>query len=377
MPQSILIIAGEASGDNIGGLLCAELRLLRPNIQLFGLGGDRMDASGVRLLYHANQLAFLGFWEVLKHLPFIRQVERRVIDEVKLIKPSLAILIDYPGFNLRLAARLKDMGVPVMYYVSPQVWAWGKGRIARIKRLVDRMVVVFRFEQDMYRDEGVAVEWYGHPLLEVVKPRLDRASLLERIGLSAGDRYIGLFPGSRKQEIENILPVMVATLSELQESGSNLKSVVGCAAGIDDDLYRTIGSDKLIYARALTYDVMAHSELNLVASGTATLESAILGKPLFVLYKTSTVTYHIARNLIKIPFIGLVNVVAGKKVVPEFIQGECRPMKIVTEVRRFLSEEPLRKKMAEDLSRVKSLLGNEGASRKVAETVLQMVGAAP
>ena len=375
--KSILMVAGEASGDNIGGLLSAELRLLRPDIGLFGLGGDRMDTSGVELLYHVSKLSFLGFWEVLKQLPFIRKVENRLSDEIRLRKPSLAILIDYPGFNLRLAGKLRQMGIPVMYYISPQVWAWGKGRIEKIKRLVNRMIVAFEFEQKLYRRNGVSAEWFGHPLLEIVKPKYGRAEFLEKIGFQPDEKYIGLFPGSRKQEIEKILPVMLETLNALRENKYMLKSIVGCASGVDDSVYQNYAGSQAIFTRSLTYDLMMHSELNLVASGTATLECAILGRPQVVLYKTSPITYLIGRSLVRIPYIGLVNVVAEKKIVPEFIQGNCRPRKIVAEIRRLLSDLSYMNSMLAELAGLRGKLGNPGASEKVARAALEMVESAP
>jgi lipid-A-disaccharide synthase len=373
MIPSILIIAGEASGDTVGGLLATELKLLRPDIELFGIGGDRMDMAGVNLRYHVNQLSFLGFWEVVKHLPFIKEVEQNILAAVNERRPGLAILIDYPGFNLRLAEKLHAMNIPIMYYVSPQVWAWGKGRIEKIKRLVDKMVVVFEFEKDLYAREGMTVEWHGHPLLDIVEPKFGRTDFLKKLGLSHDDSYIGLFPGSRRQEIEKILPVMRGALISLANDNLPVRGIVGCAAGIDDALYRAIAGDSLQFIRANTYDLMTHSELNLVASGTATLESAMLGRPLFVLYKTSGLTYLIARQLVKIPFIGLVNVVAGEKIAPEFIQGDCKPPIVAGEMKKHLKDRALLGQMATRLSGVRSKLGQPGASERVARTALEML----
>ncbi len=373
MSESILIIAGEASGDNVGGLLAAELKLLRPEYDLFGLGGDRMDVSGVDILYHVNQLSFLGFWEVIKHIPFIKEVEKSILKQVADRKPSLAILIDYPGFNLRLAAKLKAMNIPVIYYISPQVWAWGKKRVAKIKKLVDLMIVIFEFEKEIYEKGGVPVNWHGHPLLEIVKSDRNRQETLSKLKLSANDRYVGIFPGSRKQEIEKILPVMKDTISQVKSGGMNLKGVVGCAPGLDDSYYKKIGGDDLIYSRGITYDLMNHADLNLVASGTATLECAILGRPLFVLYKTSLLTYLIAKSVIKIPHIGLVNVVAGKQIVPEFIQSDCRSDRVTAEIERFFSDEGIRNDMNRRLSVIKGILGDEGTSKRVAETIISVI----
>jgi lipid-A-disaccharide synthase len=333
-----------------------------------------MDISGVELRYHINQLSFLGFIEVVRHIPFMRRVERDLLEQASRRKPSLAVLIDYPGFNLRIAARLKGMGIPIMYYVSPQVWAWGAKRIARIKKLVDLMVVVFEFEKELYEKAGVPVRWFGHPLLEIVKPRFEREEFLTRINMSVDERYIGIFPGSRKQEIDRILPVMKKALDMVNRSGLDLKGAVGCVPGIDDDYYRSICGDGLEYARGMQYDLMSHSELNLVASGTATLECAILGRPLFVLYKTSLITYLIARTMVRIPDIGLVNVVAGERIVPEFIQEGCRSRPLADQMVRFLSNEDLGNRMMSRLAGVRGLLGQEGASRKAAEAALDMPG---
>jgi lipid-A-disaccharide synthase len=371
MTRPILIMAGESSGDNVGGLLSAELKKLRPELPVFGIGGDRMKQSGVELLFHTSQLSFLGFWEVLKHLPFIKRVERDILERVERERPALAILIDYPGFNLRLAAMLKERDVPVVYYVSPQVWAWGKGRIKKIKRLVDIMVVVFEFEREMYAKEGMTAEWFGHPLLEIVQSDKRREHLFGEIGLPIGERFIGLFPGSRKQEIEKILPVMRDSARRLSDPA--IISIVACAPGIDDDFYHSLGGDDIKYVRNQTYELMTHSELNLVASGTATLECAILGRPQFVLYKTSPVTYHIAKNLIKIPYIGLVNVVAGEKIAPEFIQGDCNSAKIKTEIEKFLGDQAYRDKLISRLAAIRAKLGERGASRKVAELILGLI----
>lgn len=369
-----MIIAGEPSGDNVGALFAAELKSSRPDIEMFGIGGDRMDISQVDILFHINQLAFLGFWEVIRHIPFIRRVEKEILRQIRIRKPSLAVLIDYPGFNLRLAARLKKLGIPVMYYVSPQVWAWGQGRIEKIKNLVDKMVVVFEFEKELYEKNGLAAEWYGHPLLEIVKPKLERDVFYDRIGIEPEKRYIGLFPGSRKQEVEKILPEMKSSIDEISASGLSYEGIVGCAPGLDDDFYKKIGGDSLKYVRGVTYDLMIHAELNLVASGTATLECAILRRPMLVLYKTSIITYMIAKRLVRIPFVGLVNVVAGEKIVPEFIQNHCRGSMIAPAAERLLSDSEYRNNMIERLSAVEAKLGQPGASRKAAETAILLAG---
>jgi len=371
LKRSILIIAGEASGDNVGGLLCEEVKKLRPGIELFGLGGNGMMHAGVNLLYHINQLAFLGFWEIIRHIPFMRSVERNLLIETRNRRPALAILIDYPGFNLRFARKLKARRIPILYYVSPQVWAWGDKRIQKIKSLVDKMIVVFEFEKELYSGKGMRVEWYGHPLLDMVKTRLSSSDFYKKAGLENNQRFLGLFPGSRLQEVERILPVMRDTIKAVRSKGADLTGIVGGVPGIEDSIYRKIIGDDFTLMKNMTYDIMANADLNLVASGTATLECAILGKPLFVLYKTSPLTYIIAKNLVKIQDIGLVNVVAGKRIVPEFVQSGCNADLIAAEISKYSSDRPLREKMAEELKVVRTRLGETGASRKAAESILR------
>jgi lipid-A-disaccharide synthase len=371
--KSILIIAGEASGDNVGGLLCEEVKDLRPDTSFFGLGGNKMKNAGVDILYHIHQLSFLGFWEVVKHIPFIRSVEKELLREAEKREPALAILIDYPGFNLRFARKLKAMGIPILYYVSPQVWAWGKKRIARIKSLIDKMIVVFEFEKELYAEEGINVDWYGHPLLDMVRPKMSRSDFFNKAGIDEGQRYIGLFPGSRMQEVSRILPVMREAVEMVQSRGMEIKGVIGGVSGIDDSIYHDIVGNDFRVIKNMTYDIMSNADLNLIASGTATLECAILGRPLFVLYKTSTLTYLIARNLVKIPDIGLVNVVAGERIVPEFIQSDCRADKIAHRIKELFENPPNKERMISDLSSVRSRLGEKGSSRRAAKSVLKML----
>ena len=373
MKKTILIVAGEPSGDTVGGLLSSELKIGRPDYDLFGLGGDNMDISGVDILYHIKQLAFLGFWEVLKHIPFIKEVEKKILEDVENRKPSLAILIDYPGFNLRLAKKLKKLGVPVMYYVSPQVWAWGEKRIEKIKQIVNKMVVVFDFEKELYKSHGMNVEWFGHPLLEIVKPQLSKDELYKKLNFKQDTKYIGLFPGSRIQEINKIFPPMIDAVNNAGLDRNKYKIVVGCAPGIADDIYKAIAGDDIIYTNNITYDLMTYSELNLVASGTATLECAMLGGPLFVLYKTSPITYQIAKRLVKIPYVGLVNVVARKKIAPEFIQGDCNGELIGKKINEYLSQSNLHEVLTDSVKSVKNKLGQPGASEKTARLAISMV----
>jgi len=372
----ILIIAGEASGDTLGAGFVREFLRLEPNSSFFGLGGDKMARAGVRLSYHIKDLAFLGFWEVIKNLRSIWKIEKDILDRTDKLHPQMAVLIDYPGFNLRLATKLKKQGIKVFYYVSPQIWAWGARRIKKIKENVDLMTTIFKFEKDIYEKAGMPVKWVGHPLLDEIKVPSDREEFFQRAGLERNGIHIGLFPGSRVQEVCRILPQMLLALKLISEKHPGVKGIIGKAPALDNFIYSEIidrcGSNVAILEGS-NYDIMAHAELNIVCSGTATLECAILGAPLIVVYKTSMLTYLIARHLIKIPDIGMVNVVAGRQIVPELIQSDCAAQKIADASLRYFENNRYLVGIKEQLSQIKSRLGEPGAARRAAEAAIEML----
>jgi len=329
--STILIVAGEASGDTLGAGLVKEFLKLKPDSEFIGLGGDKMSDAGVTLRYHINKLAFLGFWEVVKNIRFIRGVEKDLLEQVDSFNPDMAVLIDYPGFNLRLASKLRKRGIKIFYYISPQIWAWGARRIGKIKKHVDMMATIFEFEKDIYERANVPVEWVGHPLLDEIKTSVGKKEFYKANRLSSDDIPIGLFPGSRIQEVSRLLPEMLRALMLMSIGRRKVKGVIGVAPGLDKTVYSEIIEQSGVNVRihnGSNYDLMAQAKLNLVCSGTATLECAVIGTPMLVLYKTSPLTYHIARKLIKIPHIGMVNVVAGERIVPELIQHNCTAEKI-------------------------------------------------
>ena len=323
--KSILIIAGEASGDLHGGELIRFLKHKQPDLDLFGIGGDEMANHGMDIIVHVRDMSFLGFFEVIKHLPFIRRVFRKMKKLMRDRHPDLVLLIDYPGFNLRFAAQARKMRIPVLYYISPQVWAWGKRRIKKIARVVDKMLVIFPFEVDLYKKAGVDVEFVGHPLKDGVKVNTTRKAFFKTLNLDPGKPTIGLLPGSRNQEISRLLPEMIAALHLLREKQPNLQFVLGKSPTLSDEVYRPfLARDTSIQPiRGHTYEIMAHSDMVLVASGTATLETAILQTPMIILYKMSSLSFFIGRLLVKVRQIGLANIVAGKKVVPELLQKQA------------------------------------------------------
>ena len=390
--RKILIVAGEASGDLHGSNLIKEIRNLNPHVQLFGIGGDRMKKEGMELIYHIDKLSIMGFFEVLSKLGLIREVMKTMQKLAEERRPDLVVLIDYPGFNLRFAKRVKKMGIPIAYYISPQVWAWGGSRVKKMKGLIYKMIVIFPFEVEIYRKLDIDCEFVGHPLLEVVRPILSKEDFQSKIDLRKNEVLLGLLPGSRWQEVEKILPIMVQTVELLGSRIKNLRVMLGLASTIKKERVQVIldqfksrvdpsislrvdpeHSRRVEIIENLTYDLMKHSDLLLVTSGTATLESAILGTPFLVLYKTSFWTYLFAKSLVSIPNIALANVIAGKKIVPEYIQSKAMPKDIAEEAYDILTNKPRYKSIQNELSLVKERIGEVGASKRAAQIITGII----
>ena len=377
MVDRVMMIAGEASGDLHGSGVVRELKKRVPSIDVFGMGGDKMEAEGMELIYHMSSLCLMGFVEVLKNIPMIRSVEQELEGLLDQRKPEVVVLIDYPGFNLRFARKAKEHGVKVLYYISPQVWAWNKRRVKKMKRVVDKMDVVFPFEVDIYTQENIDVEFVGHPLAETLHSSRSRESFFQKHKFNVSNKLLGLFPGSRPQEIKDILPTLVAAASKLQRIHS-VQVGIGVAPNLSLDLYNrfTRGDSSITLIENGTYDLMEHSDAIIVASGTATLESGWFGTPMVVVYRTSPVTFFIGRLLVNVPHIGLVNIVAGKPVVPEFVQHEMNPENLVNSVSRILQDEAYAQAMRAELSIVKKKLGAPGASGRVADGIIALGQAA-
>ncbi len=379
-PHRILIIAGEASGDLHGSNLIRELKRIDPGSTFFGIGGNRMKKEGTELVFHIDKLSFMGFFEVLKNLGFVRKVMKAMVAEAETRKPDLAVLIDYPGFNLRLARRLKDLGIPVVYYISPQVWAWGGNRVRKMRDLIDMMIVVFPFERAIYDRFGIDCQFVGHPFLDTVRPILSLDDFRGKFDIRKNDVAVGLLPGSRWQEVEKILPIMLESTRLLSNRVRNVRLLLGLAPTIEKDIVEEMLKTsplKVTVVENLTHDLMKHSHLLLVASGSATLECAILGTPFLVLYKTSLWTYLVAKSLVSIPNIALANVVAGKRIVPEFVQNKAQPAKIADEMYEILNDRERYKLMQHDLAQVRGKLGEPGASAKAARIVAGMLSGKP
>lgn len=371
MPKKVLVIAGEASGDLHGAGVVRELRAKDPSVEVFGIGGDRMQAAGMDLIFHVRELSFMGFFEVLKHLPVIRAVERTLAAVVEARKPDVLLLIDYPGFNLRFARKTRRPGMKVIYYISPQVWAWNPGRVGKMRSLIDRMLVVFPFEPEIYTSRGIPAEFVGHPLLEVLGEPQDRKAFCRRYDLDESKPILGLFPGSRKQELERIFPSMLGA-ARLLEASRGAQAVVGAPSILDHEFVKGFvreGSNVRLLQNA-THDIMANADVAVVTSGTATLETGFYRTPMVVVYRTSWPTYLIGRMLIRVSTIGLVNIVAGKKVVPELIQHAASPQRIAAEVERLLADPASAATMRSSLGAIRERLGTPGASARVAAAVL-------
>jgi lipid-A-disaccharide synthase len=325
------------------------------------------------LTYHVRELSFMGFVEVLRHLPLIWSVERTLEQLLVLKKPDVVVLIDYPGFNLRFARKAKKHGMKIVYYISPQVWAWKKGRVKKMVGVVDKMLVVFPFEEEIYRKKGIDVQFVGHPLLEELNVEFTRDQFCKRYGLDPEKKILALIPGSRRQEIEDLFSVMARAAGVLQRD-ERCEVVVAVAPNLRRELFETFVPPgvSLHFAENATHEVMKYANLAIVTSGTATLETACFETPMVVVYRTSWITYRIARALVRIKNISLVNIVAGKTIVPELVQGNATVPKIVAAVSELYRNEERCFRMKKELSAVRGLLGSLGASTNVAKTILAM-----
>ncbi|UCD63878.1 MAG: lipid-A-disaccharide synthase [Candidatus Zixiibacteriota bacterium] len=363
----VFLSAGDLSGDTASSLLVSQLAQLRPGCRFFGLGGQKLRRAGQKQLADPADLAVLGFWEVARNFLFFRRLLDRCRREIDKEKPVAAILVDYPGFNLRLARDIKRRGIPVIYYISPQVWAWGRRRITAIKRLVDLMIVILPFEEPFYAGYGLQAKFVGHYLLEDIPGEY----ISSPVSVS-GRKVLAILPGSRPQEIKRMLPPMLEAAARFNRTHGTRAVVAGISDMFDYEeyvgQYRDYGIE-IVWddSRKVIYD----SSLVLTASGTATLEAAIIGRPMVVAYRTALLTYQIARSLIKLDRIALANIVLGEKIVPELIQGEATADRIAAELARYLSDPAYFDRVKQKLDTVAAFLGGRGASRRAAEMMLK------
>ncbi len=369
--KNIMIIAGEISGDLHAASLITELKKIDDKLNIYGIGGDKMKAAGMEIIYHINKMAFLGFAEVVKHIPFIKRVQSDLINIVKEKEIKTVILVDYPGFNLSIAKKLKALDINIIYYISPQIWAWGAGRIKKIKKLVKKMLVVFPFEEDFYKDSGVNVEFVGHPLLERITEYnfLNKTEFYKKFSLNENKEILLILPGSRSHEVEKIFPESIKAAQKLGDE-FNLQVVVACSSNIDEEIFTEIaGNSNFTIIKGYTYDLLKYSKIGIVKSGTSTLEAGLFELPMVIVYKTSALTYLIGKNLIKVNNIGMANIISGEEVVPELIQNEVSSEAIYKDLKNILSNKSTYFGIKDKLKKIKYKLGTEGASRRAAESI--------
>lgn len=375
MADSILIIAGEASGDLHGSSLIRELKKLLPETEFFGVGGVNMQSAGLKMLYHSDNLNFMGFVEILRHLPFIKKVQRHLIDEVIKRKTKYAILIDYPGFNLSIAKKLKRLGVKIFYYISPQVWAWGQNRVKKIKELIFKMYVLFPFEEEFYKKNGVDAEFVGHPLISKIKNYefLEKTILFEKVGLNKSKEILLILPGSRKHEVSFIFPEIFSAAEKLALK-FNLQIVVACSNSIDEKfIQQTVVSENYKIVSDYTYDLMKHSKFGIIKSGTSTLESGLIGLPMIIVYKANYISYLIGMLLIKVKNIGIVNILLGKTVVPELLQSQVNDTNIFRIASELLANPNKIDSMKQELSKLSQILGEKNSSEITAKKIFNCI----
>ena len=371
-----MLVAGEVSGDLHGAHLVEAIQEIEPEIQFFGVGGEGLEKRGMKLLHHVHSLSVVGISEAFRKLRTALKILRELKEAMEQERPDLIVLIDYPEFNLRLARIARKKGIPVLYYISPQIWAWRPGRVRSIAKLVRKMVVLFPFEVPLYQAAGVDVEWVGHPLLDIVRPSLPKEEAIERFGLDPAQKTIALLPGSRIEEVARLLPPLLDSTILLRKKMSELQFIIPLAPGISETNLHPILRDGPVPIRVVngfSYDVMALSDLIITASGTATLEAALLGKPMVIVYKVSSLTYWVARALIRVKHIGLVNLVAGKEIARELIQEEVNPERIAEEALRLLKDPVLYEKTIESMAEVRQSLGESGAASRAARIVLSLL----
>jgi len=368
--KSVLLIAGEVSGDmHAAGLVRAVIKR-NPDVEFFGIGGDELRAVGMQIVVDARDMAVMGLAEVIKRYGFFKRVFSDMIELARARKPDAVVLVDYPGFNLRFAEKARELGIKVVYYICPQVWAWRRSRIRKMARIVNRLIVIFPFEPDVFKGTGLKVDFVGHPLVEAAEKAL--AEPLKDLPWN-GEPRIALLPGSRHQEIVRILPVMIYAAALLEKKNPGAGFIVASPSDVIAGNVRDVLSshpDKPARCEIVVGDtrqILRQARAAMVASGTATIETALMGCPMIVVYKMAPITYLLGRLLVKVPNIGMVNVVAGRRLCPELIQGAATPEAMAFAMNPLIEDTSERATMRVGLEEVRQWLGQRGASEKAAE----------
>lgn len=376
--KSVMIIAGEASGDLYGAHLVLAMKRLAPDLRFFGVGGPEMEKVGVRVLFQLSALAVVGITEVIPRIGYILRALRELKTSLRSSPPDLLILIDYPGFNLNLAKKARVLGIPVLYYIPPQVWAWWRGRVRKIARRVDRVAVILPFEEEFYQRFGLPVEYVGHPLMDLPLPGGSKRMIREGLGIShEKGPILGLLPGSRAEEVVRMMPAMIGAAETISHYYPRLHCILPLASTVREDVvkpYVENASIDVTIGRSDTKELLKIADVALVASGTATLEAAIMETPMIIAYKVSLLSYILGRFLARVSHIGLVNLIAGRTIVPELIQGEATAFRLAEEALAILKNNGLRAEMKGQLRSIREQLGQGGASRKAASIAGEMMG---
>jgi len=370
--NKILIVCGEVSGDLHAAHLVRHLKTLRPGLQVSAVGGAHLAQEGAEIFFPIRELSVIGLFDVIRKLPRFFSLKKTILQKLGSQHYDGLILVDFSGFNLRLA-RAVNRRLPVIYYVSPQVWASRTGRVKTIKEYVSKMCVLFKFEADFYKKHGVHAEFFGHPLLDIVKPTMKKEEFLNNVKLPLSGMTLALLPGSRRAEVERILPVMLAA-AELLKEHFPVQAVIAKSEAVEWEIYKALTKKCAAETRIIegkTYDCLGAADFAMVASGTATLETAIMGTPFVLLYKMGLLNYLLYRPQVKVPCIGMVNIAAGKKIVPEFVQFGAEPRRIAREIAGILQDAKALARMKEDLKGLKETLGEKGAGFRAAESILR------
>ena len=375
MSARLLLSCGEASGDLYAGALTRELLMIDPGLSIAGLGGPQFAAAGGRLVDDYRDLAVTGLIEWIPKLPRLLAARRRLVEAARADRPDALILIDFSGFNLRLAPSIKRLGVPIVYYISPQVWASRAGRLATIRAVADRMLVIFPFEEAIYRQAGVPVEFVGHPLIDLARPSVARDSFLTRLGLVPSAPTVAILPGSRPAEVSRILPDLAAAAGRIRRDVPGAQFVVARAPQLQDSLFDVVraAGPGFTVVEGDTDTVLASADVALMASGTATVQSALHDTPMVIVYRMSALSYRLARRLVKLDTIGMVNLIAGEKIVPELVQDAFTPDAVAREAVAMLTDREQAARVRQGLARVRERLGGPGASRRAAEAIMGLV----
>ena len=370
-----MISCGEPSGDLYAGALASEIRRASPSARISGFGGDRLEAAGASLVGHFRGISVTGILEVARVLPRTYEMYRRLVSHAAAERPDVFVAIDFPDFNFRLARAVRRLGIPVVYYISPQLWAWRPGRMKTMREIADRVLVIFEFETAIYRGAGVPVEWVGHPLLDVSVPAQPRGQFLTRLGLDPSRPTVALLPGSRRNELRAILPRLIDASTLIRARFPEVQFLLARAPHLPDDVFEPVAAARQLGVAIVengTDDVLASADLALVASGTVTVQAALHECPMVVVYRLSPMTYRLGRRFVHVDTFAMANLVAGRTVVPELIQDEFTPERVADEALRVLRDPGHREHVRDGLRDVKRKIGEPGASRRAAAAVLEV-----